>query len=308
MVIHGAGVSSDIFSTDLIETNLLEYLFAAGYDVWLLDFRVSIALPSAALPSTADDVAKFDHADAVAEIRRLTGAQTIQVVAHCYGASTFTMALLAGLTGVRSAVLSQVSTHLFVKALGKIKAGLHLPGVLEAMGVRTMTAYRDAHADWPQRLLDDALRFYPIPHGEHCDSAVCHRISFMYALLYEHAQLNAGLHDNMHELFGVANLKVFEHLALMARRGHVVTADGADDYLPHLDRMAIPIAFIHGAENQCFVPASTETTFNLLCARNGAALYERHVIPGYGHIDCIFGKNAVNDVYPHILRHLEKTC
>jgi cholesterol oxidase len=308
MLIHGAGVSSRIFSTDLIRTNLLEYLFANGYDVWLLDFRASIELPSADLPSTADDVAKFDHFSAVAEVRRLTGKETIQVVAHCYGATTFTMAMLAGITNVRSVVLSQVSTHLFVEPLGKTKAGLHLPGALEALGVRTMTAYRDTHANWRQRLLDDALRFYPIPHGEHCDSAVCHRISFLYALLYEHAQLDAGLHDGLHELFGVANLKVFEHLALMARSGHVVAADGSEAYLPHLDRMAIPIAFIHGAQNRCFVPASTETTYNLLRARNGPTLYERHVIPDYGHIDCIFGKNAADDVYPHILRHLEKTC
>ncbi|MGA3077134.1 MAG: GMC family oxidoreductase [Bryobacteraceae bacterium] len=33
----GAGISSQIFSTDTIETNLLEFLFAHGYDVWLLD-------------------------------------------------------------------------------------------------------------------------------------------------------------------------------------------------------------------------------------------------------------------------------
>ena len=32
-----AGVSSGIFSIDTIETNLLEFLFAHGYDVWLLD-------------------------------------------------------------------------------------------------------------------------------------------------------------------------------------------------------------------------------------------------------------------------------
>ena len=33
----GAGISSLIFSIDTIETNLLEFLFAHGYDVWLLD-------------------------------------------------------------------------------------------------------------------------------------------------------------------------------------------------------------------------------------------------------------------------------
>ena len=308
MLIHGAGVSSRIFSTDLIDTNLLEYLYAEGYDVWLLDYRVSTELPCAAQPSTADDVAKIDHFAAVEEVRRLTGAETIQVVAHCYGATTFTMAMLAGIRNIRSVVLSQVSTHLIVKALGKIKAGLHLPTVLEGLGVEDMTAYRDNHGDWQQKLLDVALRFYPVQHDEDCNSAVCHRITFMYALLYEHARLNQKLHDNLHELFGVASLKVFEHLALMARKGHVVTADGHDSYLPHLDRMALPIAFIHGAENQCFIPESTATTLRLLSERNGPGLYERHVIPGYGHIDCIFGKTANKDVYPYILSHLEKTA
>jgi cholesterol oxidase len=33
----GAGVSSLIFSIDTIETNLIEFLFAQSYDVWLLD-------------------------------------------------------------------------------------------------------------------------------------------------------------------------------------------------------------------------------------------------------------------------------
>lgn len=307
LLLHGAGVSSGIFSTDLIDTNLLEYLYAHQYDVWLLDFRVSIDLPSAASSSTADQVATIDHPEAVAEVRRLSGAKDIQVVAHCYGATTFTMALLAGLTGVRSVLLSQVSAHLLVKPLGQIKAGLHLPEVLEVLGVRTMTAYRDTHADWEQRLLDTALRFYPIRHGEDCQSAVCHRISFMYALLYDHSKLNRRLHDNLHELFGVASLTMFDHLALMATRGQVVTADGRDEYLPHLDRMALPVTFICGSDNQCFIPESTKRTFDGLCARNGTGLYRRHVIPGYGHIDCIFGRDAASDVFPHILEHLERT-
>ena len=41
---HGLGVSSKIFSIDTIETNLLEYLYTQGYDVWLLDYRASIDL------------------------------------------------------------------------------------------------------------------------------------------------------------------------------------------------------------------------------------------------------------------------
>ena len=60
--------------------------------------------------------------------------------------------------------------------------------------------------------------------------------------------------------------------------------------MSHLDRLALPICFIHGAENQCFLPVSTELTYNALRAANGNSLYSRHVIPGYGHIDCIYGE------------------
>ena len=129
----------------------------------------------------------------------------------------------------------------------------------------------------------------------------------MYAPIYEHDQLNALTHDNVHELFGVASISNFEHLGKMTRAGKLVNAKGEDVYLPHAERMAIPIAFIHGAENELWLPDSTGHTYEWLCAANGKDLYSRYLIPRYGHIDCIFGKNASQDVYPLILKHLEAT-
>ncbi len=78
--------------------------------------------------------------------------------------------------------------------------------------------------------------------------------------------------------------------------------------MDHLDRLAIPMRFIHGLENGCFRPISTQRTCDELKGRNGRALYDRVEIANYGHIDCIFGRNAVRDVYPQILEHLEKTA
>ena len=37
---------------------------------------------------------------------------------------------------------------------------------------------------------------------------------------------------------------------------------------------------------------------------NGPKLYHRVVVPDYGDIDCIIGKNAARDVFPLILAHL----
>lgn len=304
LLIHGSGVSSRIFSTDLVATNLVEYLCAANYDVWLIDLRVSIELPSAAESTTADLVAREDIPAAVAKVLELTGAPDLQVVAHCLGALTLSMSLMLGLSGVRSAVLSQVSAHPVPGELQKVKAGLHMPDILGHLGVKSLTAFTRSEK-WPKNLLDEALRLFPVGHDEGCNSAVCHRATFLYGLLYEHSQLDDPLHDNLHELFGVHDVELFDQLAAMVRAGHVVDAQGRDAYLPNLDALQLPLTFIHGSENRCYLPTSTERTFDLLVERFGAQHYARHVIDGYGHIDCIFGKNAAVDVYPAIARHLD---
>lgn len=304
LLIHGSGVSSRIFSTDLIGTNLVEFLCAAHYDVWLVDLRVSIELPSATERTTADEIARYDIPAAVAKVRELTGANQIQVFGHCLGALAFSMSLMSGLKGVRSAVLSQVSAHPVPGLLQRIKAGLHTPQILQHLGIKDMTAYTQ-HAKWPHNLLDEALKFFPVEHDEACSSPVCHRATFLYGLLYEHAQLDEQLHANLQELFGIHDVELFNQLAAMVRAGHVVDANGDDVYMPNIDGMKLPIAFIHGTENLCYLPTSTEMTYDLLVERFGADNYERHLIEGYGHIDCVFGKRAALDVFPTIVRHLD---
>jgi cholesterol oxidase len=305
MLVHGLGVSSRAFSTDLIETNLTEYLYAHGYDVWLLDFRSSIELPYAETQYTADDIAVYDYPAAVQTIRELTGAPDILVVAHCYGAIAFNMAMLSGLEGVRAAVCSQVGSHLSISTASKIKTGIHLDSFLADVGIKSLSLYTDTHANLLNRIFDRGLQLYPTQLEERCDSPVCHRVTFLYAPIFEHDQLNAATHDNLHELFGVASISNFEQLGKMTRAGKIVNHEGEDVYLPHVERMAIPIAFIHGAENELWLPDSTRHTYEWLCEANGKELFSRTLFPGYGHIDCIFGKNAAQDVYPVILKHLE---
>ena len=276
---HGVGTSSRMFSTDTLGTNLLELLFAHGYDVWLFDHRAGTRLSAPPAPPTAEDVAHRDWPAAIAAVLATTGAASAQVVAHDLGALTLSMALLSGLRGVRSAVCSQVATHVIAPA-GPI--------------------------DWVEHLYERAEALVTGDEGEACGSDVCKRLTSMYGPLFEHAQLDPITHASLHELFEDASPALGESLAAMARAGHVVTTAGDDVYLPHLDRMAIPIRFLHGAENHVFLPASTEAAMAALAQVNGAGLYSRVVLPGYGHEDCILGKNAATEVYPAILEHLEE--
>ncbi|KDM93104.1 alpha/beta fold hydrolase [Photobacterium galatheae] len=310
MLVHGLGVGSTIFSTDMIDTNLVEFLVAGGYDVWLLDYRVSILLPSSARASNADQVAQYDFPAAVAKICSETGAASIQAMVHCYGATTFFMSMLNGLKGVRSIVCSQIATDIVVPSVTRIKTGLYFPTILERFGVNSLTAQvpEDGGSALTQ-LYDRTLSLYAKTQAQgNCNTDPCHRITFMYGSLYRHDQLNDVLHHHLHELFGAANIESLKHLATMCRAGKLLDAEGNDVYLPQLARLDLPILFISGAENQCYLPESTQRTYDKLCQQFGPEQYHREEIPGYGHIDCIFGHHAHQDVFHYILNHLEKTA
>ena len=309
MLVHGLGVASSIFSTDTIPTNLLEYLYANDYDVWLLDFRVSIDLPAAKAQSTGDDVAKYDFPAAIKTIRDVTKADSIQAVVHCYGATTFFMSMLAGLEGVRSIVCSQIATDVVLPTMTALKTGMHLPSFLEKLGVDEMTAYTDTDESALGKLFNKAVEINALTQAQgRCDNAVCHRVTFLYSSLYRHETINDLLHDNLHELFAEANITSLKHLAEICRQRKPVSADGEDIYMPGIDNLNLPILFISGGMNACYLPASTEKTYNRLCGLFDADQYSREVIPDYGHIDCIFGRDAAKDVYPYIVEHLNKTA
>ena len=64
MLAASPGVPALLFSLDTIETNLVEFLFARGYDVWLLD-------------SSSD----YPHDTATGQIRQTAGARQVRTVA-----------------------------------------------------------------------------------------------------------------------------------------------------------------------------------------------------------------------------------
>lgn len=305
---HCVGVSSRMYLVEAQGTTLTEFLVEAGFDVWLLDHRLSIELRASLFPSTMDDVARRDYPAAVAAVRQLAGVEGVHVVAHGVGSSTFTMAMLAGLQDVRSAVCSQVSTHIDVPILNDVKVQARMAEAMAATGLRTFDVHTDDRAPWATRILDRAVRLYPIAAEERCLNPVCHRITLLYGELYEHDRLGEGVHDSLHELFGVANLALLSQLGKMTRAGHVVDAEGRNTYLPHLDRLNIPLTLLHGTDNQCVLPRSTQITEALLADRTaeGAPRPVRHEITGYGHVDCMIGEHADRDVFPFILQHLER--
>jgi cholesterol oxidase len=307
LLVHPLGMSGQVFSLDTVETSLVESLVEDGYDVWVLDHRGSIDLDVPDARFTVDAVAFHDLPAAVATVRTLTGAHSVDVIGHGFGAIALLMSLGEGLEGVRSAVCSQAGIHLKVPLSTRLKAGLHLPSVMQSLGMGAFRADEAGERGWKNKLVDAGLRAIPVEAGEWCTSPVCRRVTFMYGLLFEHDQLNLATHEGLHELFGVVNLTVFEQLAGMVREGRLVRADGTPG-IRDLERLRLPILFLHGEENRCFLPAGTAASVQVLAEANGANLYRYEPIPGYGDMDCLIGKNAARDVFPLVLRHLREVA
>jgi len=299
----GFGTSTLAYTIDTVDTNLPEALGAAGYDVWLFDYRASPDLASSRTQFTLDDVATRDYPAAIAKVREVTGAKDVQVMAHCVGSMTFLMAMLAGMQGVRSAISSALTLYPVSPILNRIRAGLDLGQLLVAAHIDTLTTDFDRQKA-VDVALDGILRAFP--SKEQCTSAVCRRILGIYGDVYKHLQLNDGTHNAIHEMFGVANVRTFNHISLIVRTEHVVDANGGETYMNHLDRLAFPITFLHGAENNLFLPEGSLDTLRTLANANDAGLYQRIVFPNYAHMDCFIGKNASADVFPTIVAELDR--
>ncbi len=306
LMVHGASGNRLTFSIDTIDTNMTEYFYAQGYDVWLFDYRLSNFLPSSSQQWTVDEIALYDYPAAIETIRSYTGAAQIDVMAHCVGSVSLFMALLNGMPGVRSVVSAQIAAHFHPATQVKWKAGLHIPQVLDALGIHSLTAYATENENWFSKIYDKAMSLYAQPIAGYCNNPSCHRMTFMFGPLYEHGQLNDATHTAMIEMFKEANMRTYEQLTLMIRAGHLLTAKGENVYMPNFSRLKLPITFIHGEKNQLFLTQSTIDTYQQLCDTNGRDLYQHHIIQGYGHNDCMYGKNAAEDVFPNILNHFEQ--
>ncbi|MDA1313580.1 MAG: alpha/beta fold hydrolase [Acidobacteria bacterium] len=301
----GFGTSTLAFSIDTIDTNFPEYLFASGYDVWLFDYRASPDLPSAETQFTLDDIATRDYPAALDKVRAITGAADVQVVVHCVGSMTFLMGALSGkVSGIRSAICSQLAFFPVSPPINEFRSGLRIASVLSALGVATMTTDFD-ETDFADKLADAVLKIFPTKGR--FKSPVERLIQLIYGEVYNHDRLNAATHAAMGEMFGVANLRTFAHLANLVRKGRILNAAGEDVYLPHVDRLKFPITFIHGEENHLFLPEGTRQTMHTIAKANlaDANLYQHIQFPNYSHMDFFIGENAAHDIFPTLAAQLD---
>jgi cholesterol oxidase len=300
----GFGMSATSFLLDTVGTNLAEHLVDRGYDVWLFDYRASIDLPSSHTAFTIDDIAASDWPEAVAEVRRVTGAGSVQALGHCVGSVSLMMALGAGLADVRSAVCMQFTLHPVTSYLNQVKASARVDKLMGRIGMSKVSPL--AGVTVPNTALDLALRAVPMPRAERCGKALCRWINAIYGCTHTHDQLDDATHQALDDMFGVGNLASLGHVGTIMQRRLAVDSTGVEAYTRCPERLRLPILLVQGDKNYIFRPAGSMRTLRWLQSANEASLYERVVLPGYAHLDALIGRDAATDVFPLLSGHLDR--
>ncbi|MEV0973758.1 alpha/beta hydrolase [Microtetraspora glauca] len=330
LLVHGLTSSSDMFIMPE-HTNLVRFLHGNGFgDVWALDFRMSNRFPYnvETRRHTLDDIAHFDHPAALRELRRHVGARRIHVIAHCLGSVSFHMSLFGGALdtdddgpggGVASLVANSVGPIPRVHPWARLKLRLG-PALLEhAVGLSCLDPrFADAPPLSRRRLLAGAIS---LAHPE-CREPACHMQSFMWGsgrpAMYRHGNLRpeTHVHERLADLNGASGLHYYRHVAAMVTAGRVVRHDPGDprhaglpgDYLAHHlanpGRVTTPILFLTGDHNDVFTDSNIVA--HRILERAAPGRHELEILPGYGHIDPMIGKNAHVDVFPRILDFLKR--
>lgn len=307
IVTHGAGVRANLFRPPGQRT-IVDALVAAGWDVWLENWRASIDPSVAPTNWTLDDAAVHDHPAAVDKIIAETGADTIKALVHCQGATSFSMSAAAGLVPQVDTILCSAVSLLIDVPWGSV---LKLRFAVPLMS-RLTDAINPGQADNPRTLLQKlTTAAVKLTHRE-CNATACRMVSFTYGAgfpaLWKHENLTDDVHHRfITEEFGRVPMSFFNHMRKCAAAKQLVSL-GEHDVLPERFGDQAPatnarFVFFTGSENKCFSPGGLQRTHAWL-DKLEPGRHSLHLFPGYSHLDVFFGEHAARDIFPTLLKEL----
>jgi cholesterol oxidase len=149
-----------------------------------------------------------------------------------------------------------------------------------------------------------------------CDVPECHMLSFIWGTgwpaLYEHHNLDPVTHYRGGDLYGATGLNYYRHINKMVRKNRALKYNPTDtryaalpdDYLEYAAEIETPVLFMTGENNRVFADSNILAHKTLETVVPGR--HELHIFPNYGHQDVFMGKNVAEDIFPRLLKFLQK--
>lgn len=344
LFIHGYSASGTTFAHPAVPHTAARQFTAAGRDVWILDLRSSAGLPTASRPWMFEHMALQDIPCAVAEVCRQTGAERIDVVAHCMGAAMLSMAILAGddpaddLRGRRDQPFHD-RFHQDRKALrqriGKLALSQVGPTVVftpanlfRAYLLSTAAHYLEdrayafrAASTGSETLLDRLLATVPYPDQDYRRMHAIRpinrnldwvgsrrRMDALYGITFHLDNMPDAVLDRLDDFFGPLHLDTVAQVLHFAQVNTITNRDG-DNRFVSSERLrnfwTFDTLLIHGARNGL---ADLATIYRNEIHLSNAGLGDRvqtYTAPNLGHQDCWIGTGS-QQVCERILEFLDQ--
>jgi cholesterol oxidase len=336
LLIHGLAQGSLIFAHPAMEVSMAGYFAEKGYDVWLLDYRLSNQLSPQDVPNSGwsmDEIGAFDVPMAVDALLENYPRQTrVHVFAHCVGAVATTMAILRGdLTRKKLASLALNAIHPWTIASPanavRAKLAVFLRDRLSDEFFEPVIQSKNKIA--VVQSVVDRLGFSLARLGEEIDgghwpretstfgNGICDRMTFLYGRMWKHDHVEA-LHKYWKDLVGIGPGIVQRHLYYQLLHGRVVNREGLNVYLLKANIRhweGIRTLFMHGDDSRVFnANSATESAVRMRevldsradeAKKNGRPLPPHTTIglrriPAYGHMDVILADTAPEQSFQYV--------
>lgn len=324
LLLHGFGSGGIQFTHPAIAAPMAPWLaHEKHFDVWVGELRTSIGLSTAARQWVMDDVALEDVPALVKEVRERTGRPQIHVVAHCIGSAMFCMAALGGRlqaggeSMIASALLMQVGPYTVLPRSSRAR-GYVAMRIQQLMGADKVSSVASQDPTDMESTLDRILATFLYPrdqrpyyrltsdHAENVRRTNANRSAGIFGQLFQRQNMSEEVLDVMEDLLGDCNLTTYAQTAQYAFGGRLTDQRGDDAYVTdHRIRafFKFPVGFLHGEENQTFHRRTHRE--NLRLAERMKLNHRSYPIKGFGHLDCIVGKDAAAKVFVSVVDHLE---
>jgi hypothetical protein len=185
LFIPGAAVDHGIFAMPTIKLNAIEFFTNSGATCFCITHRVGKTDIAQDGWTTYD--ARLDIAAALHHIKNeyLPGTK-IYVVAHCAGSIALSMGLLDG-TITAECIKGITASNVFMNpkfaSVNMLKGGfpISFTGLYERLVGHWFSCISTPEDTVVQRILNQALRFYPVgSRRELCNSVICHRSELVF--------------------------------------------------------------------------------------------------------------------------------
>ena len=325
--IHGYSASGTSFAHDAVPLNAALHFWKAGRDVWLLDLRTSIGMPTASSTWAFEDAAWADIPVAINHIAEKVshergGRRTqVDVFAHCIGAVMLSMALLHEPTtaavdpekptrypdelhqlphNIRKLVLSQkgfaveytdaniLRSYLLRFFKGSLEGGYSFrPPVVPRARDTLFDSFLNTLPYPPDEWPRENPLFGRVPWG-----ATRRRMDALYERTFNIKRMSPKVLEHIDDFFGALNLETLAQVIHFAQHGVATDRKGRPLRLSRLEYWPRNGTLLLSSRDNGLVNPHTSLTMEAMLKSKGVPGVQRALLEG-GHQDLLIGSAAL---------------